>query len=135
MLAVASVCVFMTSCKDDDVPIVNVTSNVSNLEAAEKANPNTTYKYELDGVIYNSVEELQAALNALEPGSTGHTYTVIATDKNDPSNTQRSETISFTVPTQGSVTVTFNFPTPQGTVSVTIIVTVTPTTHSGGAIM
>lgn len=132
MIAIASACVLMTSCKDDDAPRPKVSANVTELAAAEKANPDMVYTYVLDGRTYNNAEELQAALADLEPGSS-HNYTVVATDKNDPTNVQRTQ-VSFTVPTDTPITITFDFPTPQGVVTVTITITVTPATHSGGAI-
>lgn len=74
-IAVAGVCMFMTSCKDDDDPIIY--NNVA--EAIQKVqDQDAVYTYTLNGQTYNTVSELQAAINAL-PADTEFTITVTET--------------------------------------------------------
>lgn len=74
-IAVAGVCMFMTSCKDDDDPIIY--NNVA--EAIQKVqDQDAVYTYTLNGQTYNTVAELQAAINAL-PADSEFTITVTET--------------------------------------------------------
>jgi hypothetical protein len=74
-IAVAGVCMFMTSCKDDDDPIIY--NNVA--EAIQKVQDQAAvYTYTLNGQTYNTPAELQAAINAL-PADTEFTITVTET--------------------------------------------------------
>ena len=111
VLAVASVCVFMTSCKDEDA-----------LAAAAKNIPaptvpfgytSATYSYVLDGVTYNSIEELNAALATMDPGST-HTAQVIVTGvATDGTKTVvKGNEFELTIPVEGGEMVipTVNIP-------------------------
>lgn len=74
-IAVAGVCMFMTSCKDDDDPIIY--NNVA--EAVQKVQDQAaTYTYTLNGQTYSTPAQLQAAINNL-PADTEFTITVTET--------------------------------------------------------
>jgi len=134
VLAVASVCVFMTSCKDED-------DNASNNEGlftaiASKLDPSCTYTFVMGGKTYTTVEELVQAL-AEQPAGTAATVTVNATT---PDGTKKSGSISGTVVAPGQTSsITYDIPQrgnpKQGRMEVTWNTTVTPKDkiHNGGA--
>ena len=134
VLAVASVCVFMTSCKDED-------DNTSNYETVFNAiapllDPSCTYTYVLAGKTYDNLEDLAAAMAELPTGSTA-TVTVNATTADGQ---KKSGSVTGTVPAPGKQS-SISYDIPQGgnkadrtgKVNVTWPTTVTPKTHNGGA--
>ncbi len=135
MLAVASVCLFMTSCKDDDEPaVVQVTGSLDQVIGDETStNPGFVYSFELDGRTYNSLDALKAAIAALPEGTT-HTLTVIGTDANGKAH--RGNTTTFTSPRAGqSVTIPIDVPLHDADHSqgATLVITA-PESHNGGAV-
>ncbi len=113
VLAMASVCVFMTSCKDEDGNekdyVTQVNSNVAKKIAAAENTAVYTYKYTMNGQTYNTAEELQEAIKELPVGTQAEVQ-VIATPKAGGTVLYGKKT-TFTVPTQGNqISVTFNVP-------------------------
>lgn len=131
VLAVAGVCVFMTSCKDDDELQTRVNSNVETaIKNAEDANYD--YKYVLNGQTYTSLEALDQAIKDLPADSQNEIY-VVATDKNT-GEVKQGATSSFVAPQPGKTT-TVNVEVP-GTTTQTAEITLNTTLesqHSGGA--
>ena len=130
-LAVAGVCVFMTSCKDDDELATRINSNiVSAIAAAQDAG--YTYTYVLNGQTFTTPEALQAAINDLPAGSTNEIY-VVATPT-DGSQPIQGQTATFTAPQPGETT-SFTVEVPGDTTdTVTVIMNTTlESQHSGGA--
>ncbi len=195
-IAVASLCVFMTSCKDEDVLNTVVTSSVNKAQVAaaaaaaqsnsvaeaaaiaaatapatatvttegnkviiadgstgytETSTIETKYTYELDGVTYESMDAVQAALAQKPAGSTATitttliqiTTTVVTapdgtTTTKDPITTTSVQIWVINIPSSGSQVIVVQTPVStfdqQATMPVTIVVaTTTVSTHSGGA--
>ncbi len=132
VLAVAGVCVFMTSCKDDDELQTRVNSNVETAIAAAQDDANYDYQYVLNGQTYTSLEALQNAISEL-PADTQNEVYVVATNKTT-GEVKQGTTSSFTAPQPGqSTTVKIEVP---GTTTTTAEVTLNTTLesqHSGGA--
>lgn len=132
VLAVAGVCVFMTSCKDDDELQTRVNSNVETAIAAAQDDANYDYQYVLNGQTYTSLEALQNAISELPADSQNEVY-VVATNKTT-GEVKQGTTSSFTAPQPGqSTTVKIEVP---GTTTTTAEVTLNTTLesqHSGGA--
>lgn len=132
VLAVAGVCVFMTSCKDDDELQTRVNSNVETAIAAAQDDANYDYQYVLNGQTYTSLEALQNAISEL-PADTQNEVYVVATNKTT-GEVKQGTTSSFTAPQPGqSTTVKIEVP---GTTTQTAEVTLNTTLesqHSGGA--
>lgn len=102
-IAVASACVFMTSCKDEDeyAEQVNVPSVANAVASAQAAGitAGLTYSYKLNGQEYTSPEALQQAIAALEPGTQNNTLEVVAKDA--AGNVQVGKASTFNVPAAG----------------------------------
>ena len=87
VLAAASVCVFMTSCKDDEGTNADYVSGQTQINKAEakaemaKAKDATlgAYTYELNGKTYTSEDALIDAINKMEPGAE---YKITTTNSN-----------------------------------------------------
>ena len=111
VLAVASVCVFMTSCKDDDENYdvktqVNLPASFVN-DIKAKQDANCTYTYEVNGKVCNSVEELQAAIAELPAGETAK---ITVTAKNSTNGATYTATSDFVVPAaKASEATSFNY--------------------------
>lgn len=134
VLAVASVCVFMTSCKDEESmeQITRVNVSLSKVFAAE--DPAYTYTYTLNGVSYTTPEAVQAAVNALPAGSEA-VLEITATNNADPTQVKKTSN-TIKIPAAGSsVQSTPSNIVVPGTVDKTIEVSAVTTTenmHSGG---
>ncbi len=141
VLAVASVCVFMTSCKDEDDDAENNTvfAAIANT-IAQNQDPTCTYTYTLTvggkTTTYNSAEDLADALVELPQGTVAD-VAVVATL---PDGTKKPGTSTkITVPGQGQkVSGTIEIPQggskgpKTGKIDITWPTTVTPQ-HNGGA--
>lgn len=145
-IAVASACVFMTSCKDDDewAEQINVPSVANAVASAQAAGVTAglTYSYQLNGQEYTSPEALQQAIAALEPGSQNNTLVVVAKDPATGAS-QSGKVTTFSVPAVGGQPqqIVFNIPTTTNPTddgsnnTATISITTTETRqHSGGTI-
>ena len=111
-IAVASACVFMTSCKDDDENYdvktqVNLPASfVNDIKAKQDANYN--YTYEVNGKVCNNEEELKAAIAELPAGQTAQ-IKVTATPKSG-SGAALTSTSDFVVPAaKASEATSFNY--------------------------
>lgn len=104
VLAVASACVFMTSCKDED----DTTSNYETMFTAISSllDPSCTYTFNVGGKTYTTVEDLVQALVATPAG----TPINVDVNANTP-NGKKNGSITGTVPGTGQkTTVTYNIP-------------------------
>ncbi|MCR4994649.1 MAG: hypothetical protein K6A32_04605 [Bacteroidales bacterium] len=130
MLAVASVCVFMTSCKDDDEEAMKqnttITGNVDDIVAQEIAN-GVTYSFVVNGTTYNSWDDVVADFEDLPAG----TYTIQVIMEKD-GETYEGEPTTFTIPTSGSVVVDVDIPTSDSEHSEGATFTINKG-HGGGA--
>ena len=131
VLAVAGVCVLMTSCKDDDELATRVNTNIASVIAAAQ-DAGYTYTYVLNGQTYTSLGAVQDAINDFPAGTTNEIY-VVATP-NDGGQPKQGEAATFTTPQPGGST-TFTVDVPGDTtkpVTVTLNTTL-ESQHSGGA--
>ena len=105
-VAVAGVCLFMTSCKDDDDPIIynNIAEAIQKVQDQE-----ATYTYTLNGQTYNSLSALQ----------NGQTKT--ATSNGRTPKAGQSSTVEVIVPSI------------DNDKNETVVVNMTASTHSGGS--
>jgi hypothetical protein len=104
VLAVASACVFMTSCKDED----DTTSNYETMFNAISSllDPSCTYTFKVGGKSYTTVEDLVQALVATPAGSSVNVDVEAATP-----NGKKNGSITGTIPAAGQkTTVTYNIP-------------------------
>jgi len=103
-IAVAGVCLFMTSCKDDDDPIIynDIASAIKNV-----MDPNATYRYWFDGreVIPPTPEQLQKEIQNAGEGE--HTITM---EMETPDGQKQTATTNITIGS-GSGTAVLNVPT------------------------
>lgn len=133
VLAVASVCVFMTSCKDSDEFNTHINNNVQSQIAAVQ-DPGYTYTYVLNGQTYNSLNALNKAIDELPAGSEGNTIYVVATPT-DGGPAKTGKTSTFATPKPGEKAVV-SVEVPGDTTETTQITlnTTVESQHSGGAI-
>lgn len=125
-VAVAGVCLFMTSCKDDDDPIIynNITEAIQKVQ-----DQGATYTYTLNGQTYNSLSDLQTAINNL-PADTEFTITVTETKGGET----KTATSNGRTPKVGqSSTVEVIVPSIDNDKNETVVVNMTASTHSGGS--
>ena len=125
-VAVAGVCLFMTSCKDDDDPIIynNIAEAIQKVQDQE-----ATYTYTLNGQTYNSLSALQNAVNNL-PADTEFTITVTETKGGQT----KTATSNGRTPKAGqSSTVEVIVPSIDNDKNETVVVNITASTHSGGS--
>ena len=125
-VAVAGVCLFMTSCKDDDDP--SIYNNIT--EAIQKVqDQDATYTYTLNGQTYKSLSDLQSAINNL-PADTDFTITVTETKGGQT----KTATSNGRTPKVGqSSTVEVIVPSIDNDKNETVVVNMTASTHSGGS--
>ena len=134
VLAVASVCVFMTSCKDSDEFNTHINNNAASMIAAVQ-DAGYTYTYVLNGQTYNSLDALNKAIDELPAGSEGNTIYVVATPT-DGGAPKTGQTTTFSTPKPGEKAVVVHVEVPGDTTkdaAVTLQTTV-ESQHSGGAI-
>lgn len=133
VLAVASVCVFMTSCKDSDEFNTHINNNAQSQIAAVQ-DPGYTYTYVLNGQTYNSLNALNKAIDELPAGSEGNTIYVVATPT-DGGPAKTGKTSTFATPKPGEKAVV-SVEVPGDTTKTTAITlnTTVESQHSGGAI-
>lgn len=132
MLAVASACVFMASCKDDDeLARAKVSGTLEQVVNNEMRQHGVSYTFQLDGQIYNSYSAFAEAVAALPAGS-NHTMSVTMVDKNG--NAHKGDSVSFTVPASGSVTVPVDVPVHNADHSDGATVVIAAPSHSGGRV-
>ena len=141
VLAVAGVCMFMTSCKDGD-ELATRTRVVNNVEQAIAAveNPNFTYTYVLNGVSYNSLSDLSRAIENLPAGSENTIY-VIA-QPNDGGEPITGPSSPFVTPQPGQPGISVPVVIPDGTggtggtgeTAIIDIKTIEQDLHNGGLI-
>ncbi len=133
VLAVASVCVFMTSCKDSDEFNTHINNNAQSQIAAVQ-DPGYTYTYVLNGQTYNSLNALNKAIDELPAGSEGNTIYVVATPT-DGGPAKTGKTSTFATPKPGEKAVV-SVEVPGDTTKTTQINlnTTVESQHSGGAI-
>ena len=125
-VAVAGVCLFMTSCKDDDDPIIynNIAEAIQKVQDQE-----ATYTYTLNGQTYKSLSDLQSAINNL-PADTDFTITVTETKGGQT----KTATSNGRTPKVGqSSTVEVIVPSIDNDKNETVVVNMTASTHSGGS--
>jgi hypothetical protein len=104
VLAVASVCVFMTSCKDEDDTPQNKETMFNAISSL--LDPSCTYTFKVGGKSYSTVEDLVDALVATPAGSSIN----VVVDADTP-NGKKSGSITGTVPAAGQkTTVTYIIP-------------------------
>ena len=133
VLAVASVCVFMTSCKDSDEFSTHVTNDAKTV-INQAQDPAYTYTYVLNGQTYNSLDALNKAIDELPAGSEGNTIYVVATPTGGGA-AKTGQTTTFSTPKPGEKTIVkVEVPgTTNKDVNVTLVTTV-ENQHSGGAV-
>ncbi len=134
VLAVASVCVFMTSCKDSDEFNTHINNNVkSEIAAAQDAD--YTYTYVLNGQTYNSLDALNKAIDELPAGSEGNTIYVVATPTDGgPAKTGKTSTFATPKPGEKAVVVSVEVPGDTNKTAEVTLNTTVESQHSGGAI-
>lgn len=137
VLAAASVCVFMTSCKDDEGTNADYVSGQTQInKTAAKAEIATAkdatlgaYTYELNGKPYTSEDALIDAISQMEPGAE---YTITTTNSNG-----QKATTQGVLPAAGSTgKIDIAFVQADGTTKKTAQINVTSTfeyQHSGGS--
>lgn len=133
VLAVASVCVFMTSCKDSDEFNTHINNNVTSQIAAVQ-DPGYTYTYVLNGQTYNSLDALNKAIDELPAGSEGNTIYVVATPTDGgPAKTGKTSTFATPKPGEKAV-VSVEVPGDTNKTTEVTLNTTVESQHSGGAI-
>jgi len=133
VLAVASVCVFMTSCKDSDEFNTHINNNAQSQIAAVQ-DPGYTYTYVLNGQTYNSLNALNKAIDELPAGSEGNTIYVVATPTDGgPAKTGKTSTFATPKPGEKAV-VSVEVPGDTNKTTQINLNTTVESQHSGGAI-
>lgn len=133
VLAVASVCVFMTSCKDSDEFNTHINNNAQSQIAAVQ-DPGYTYTYVLNGQTYNSLNALNKAIDELPAGSEGNTIYVVATPTDGgPAKTGKTSTFATPKPGEKAV-VSVEVPGDTNKTTQITLNTTVESQHSGGAI-
>ena len=133
VLAVASVCVFMTSCKDSDEFNTHIHNNAQSQIAAVQ-DPGYTYTYVLNGQTYNSLNALNKAIDELPAGSEGNTIYVVATPTDGgPAKTGKTSTFATPKPGEKAV-VSVEVPGDTNKTAEVTLKTTVESQHSGGAI-
>ena len=132
VLAIAGVCVFMTSCKDNDEVATRVNSNVKTAIAAAQ-DAGYTYSYVLNGQTYNSLDALNNAIADLPAGTQNEIYVVATPDGGGAPIT--GQTTTFTTPQPGqTTTVPVVVPGDTNTTVNVVLNTTLEAQHSGGAV-
>lgn len=127
-VAVAGVCLFMTSCKDDDDPIIYNNIKAA-IEQVQDKGEDVKYEYNLNGTTYSSLDALQNAINNL-PADTEFTITVTETKGGQT----KTATSNGRTPKAGqSSTVEVIVPSIDNNKNETVVVNMTASTHSGGS--
>ncbi len=127
-IAVAGVCMFMTSCKDDDDPIIY--NNIK--EAVEKVqDQDAVYEYYLNGQKVETLEQLQKLLENQVPGTE-----VNVTIKEIKDGQEKTSSKNITIPTGGTgkQTVVLDIPTIGQNGDVTQVVIELEVRHNGGGV-